>query len=50
VLKGASSAQLLAAIHAVHEGGVYIHPSVARSLVTDYMRRMGSGNDNARRA
>jgi len=48
VLKGASSTQLLAAIHAVHEGGVYIHPSVARSLVTDYISRMDSGDDRAR--
>jgi two-component system response regulator NreC len=48
VLKGASSAELLAAIHAVQEGGVYIHPSMAKSLVTDYMGRMEPGEDRAR--
>jgi two-component system response regulator NreC len=48
VLKGASSAQLLAAIHAVHEGGVYIHPSVAKNLVADYISRMEPGEEKAR--
>lgn len=48
VLKGASSAQLLAAIHAVHEGGVYIHPSVAKNLVADYVHRMEPGEEKAR--
>lgn len=48
VLKGASSAELLAAIHAVHEGGVYIHPSMAKNLVTDYIGRMEPGEDRAR--
>jgi two-component system, NarL family, response regulator NreC len=48
VLKGASSAQLLAAIHAVREGGVYIHPSVARNLVADYVSRMEPGEEKAR--
>jgi two-component system response regulator NreC len=48
VLKGASSAELLAAIHAVHEGGIYIHPSMAKNLVTDYIGRMEPGEDRAR--
>lgn len=48
VLKGASSAELLAAIHAVHEGGMYIHPSMAKNLVSDYVRRMEPGEDRAR--
>jgi two-component system response regulator NreC len=48
VLKGASSAELLAAIHAVHEGGVYIHPSVAKALVADYMSRMEPGAEKKR--
>jgi DNA-binding NarL/FixJ family response regulator len=48
VLKGASSAELLAAIHAVHEGGFYIHPSMAKNLVTDYIGRMEPGEDRAR--
>lgn len=48
VLKGASSAELIAAIHAVHEGGIYIHPSMAKNLVTDYIGRMEPGEDRAR--
>jgi two-component system, NarL family, response regulator NreC len=48
VLKGASSDQLLTAIHAVQDGGVYIHPSVAKSLVTDYISRMEPGEEKAR--
>ncbi|MBI2913788.1 MAG: response regulator, partial [Chloroflexi bacterium] len=43
VLKGASSADLLTAIRAVHEGGVYLHPSVAKHLVADYVKRMEPG-------
>lgn len=48
VLKGASSGELLAAIHAVYEGGVYINPAMAKNLVADYVRRMEPGEDKAR--
>lgn len=48
VLKGASSADLLAAIRAVAEGGVYLHPSVAKHLVADYVKRMEPGEEKAR--
>jgi two-component system response regulator NreC len=48
VLKGASSADLLSAIHAAHEGGVYLHPSVAKNLVSDYVKRMEPGEEKAR--
>ncbi len=48
VLKGGSSADLLAAIRAVSEGGVYIHPSVAGNLVSDFLKRMGPGEEKAR--
>ncbi len=48
VLKGASSADLLAAIRAVHEGGVYLHPAVAKNLVTDFIKRMEPGEEKAR--
>lgn len=48
VLKGASSADLLAAIRAAREGGVYLHPSVARDLVADYLKRMEPGEEKAR--
>jgi len=48
VVKGGSSADLLAAIRAVSEGGVYIHPSVAKNLVSDFLKRMDPGEEKAR--
>ena len=45
VVKGATSQELLAAIRAVHQGGVYLYPSVAKSLVADYLRRVGTGEE-----
>ncbi len=38
VLKGASSEELLMAIRAVHEGGVYLPPMLARHLAREYIR------------
>lgn len=45
VLKKAASADLLAAIRAVHAGDVYLYPSVARRLVSDYLTRVRSGEE-----
>jgi two-component system response regulator NreC len=39
VLKGAHSAELLAAIRAVHKGGVYLDPMMAKKLMSDYLKR-----------
>lgn len=39
ILKGADSEELLYAIHAVCEGGVYLPPRLAASLVRDYLNR-----------
>jgi len=39
VLKGAGSDELLGAIHAVAEGGVYLLPKLAGRLVQDYLAR-----------
>jgi two-component system response regulator NreC len=47
VLKGAPSADLLAAVRAAHEGGVYLHPNVAKNLVADYVKRMEPGEEKA---
>ncbi len=38
VVKGASADELLTAIRSVHEGGVYLQPSLAKELVSDYLR------------
>jgi two-component system response regulator NreC len=47
VLKGASSGDLIAAVRAAHEGGVYLHPNVAKNLVADYVKRMEPGEEKA---
>jgi two-component system response regulator NreC len=43
VLKAAAPAELVSAIRAVHQGNVFLHPSVAKMLVADYMRRVETG-------
>jgi two-component system response regulator NreC len=45
VLKKAASADLVAAIRAVHAGDVFLYPSVARRLVSDYLARVKSGEE-----
>ncbi|MBI2858334.1 MAG: response regulator transcription factor [Chloroflexi bacterium] len=45
VLKGADIQDLLSAIRSVRKGEVYLFPSVARKLLTDYLRRVESGED-----
>jgi DNA-binding NarL/FixJ family response regulator len=39
VLKGAGSAELLAAIRAVQEGGVYLNPMMTKKVLSDVLRR-----------
>lgn len=41
LLKGASTADLVAGIRAVHTGGVALGPVVAKKLVTDYLSHSG---------
>lgn len=38
VVKGGGADQVLAAIHAVHDGGVYLYPSLAKALISDHLR------------
>ncbi|HEX9074917.1 MAG TPA: response regulator transcription factor [Anaerolineae bacterium] len=45
VLKKAASADLAAAIRAVNAGDVFLYPSVARRLVSDYLTRVKSGEE-----
>ena len=45
VLKKAASADLLAAIRAVYAGDVFLYPSLARRLVSDYLGRVKSGEE-----
>ncbi|MBI4317580.1 MAG: response regulator transcription factor [Chloroflexi bacterium] len=46
VLKGARSAELLAALRAVREGEVYLLPSLTKRLVKDYLKRVRSGEES----
>jgi two-component system response regulator NreC len=45
VVKGGSPEDLLTAIRAVSEGQVYLHPTVTRFLVEDYLRRLQIGEE-----
>jgi two-component system response regulator NreC len=47
VPKRASPDDLMAAIHVVAEGEVFLHPIVAGMLVQDYLRRVRSGTEQA---
>ena len=47
VPKRAAPTDLVAAIRAVHAGEVYLHPSVAKSLVNDYLQRVQMGWERA---
>lgn len=46
VLKGASSEELLSAIFAVSEGGVYLPPKLAGTVLRDYLDREKTGKDS----
>ncbi len=43
VLKRTAATQLTVAIRAVHQGEAFLHPAVAKSLISDYLRRREEG-------
>ncbi len=43
VLKRAATSELLTAVRAVAQGGVFLYPSVAKRLVSDYLSRAQAG-------
>ncbi len=45
VLKEAASMDLQVAIKAVHRGGVFIYPSIAKGLMKDFLERAASGEE-----
>ncbi len=47
VLKGADPADLLTAVRAAHSGYVFLYPSMADKLVSDYLRRVAAGEERA---
>jgi two-component system, NarL family, response regulator NreC len=38
-IKGGSTGELINAVHTVSQGDVFLHPSVAKKLLSDYLRR-----------
>ncbi len=47
VVKEAAGIDLLVAIKAVHQGGVFIQPSIAKRVVKDFLERALSGEERA---
>lgn len=45
VLKKAAGTELISAIRAVHEGGTFLYPTVAKTVVEDYLRPDGTVSD-----
>ncbi len=45
VVKTSTSSELVSAIRAVHQGDVYLYPSIARMLVEDYVQRVRIGEE-----
>lgn len=44
-VKGGSSAELISALRALWRGDVYIYPTMARKLLSDYLQRAKTGQD-----
>jgi two-component system response regulator NreC len=49
VPKRAAPTDLVSAIHTVHQGHVYLYPSLATALVSDYVQRAQTDGDEQRR-
>jgi len=47
ILKGADVQDLLAGVRTVCRGEVYLYPTVTKKLLTDYLRRVETGEDRA---
>jgi DNA-binding NarL/FixJ family response regulator len=45
VLKRNAATELVAAIRAAHDGQAYLHPSIARRVIDDYLSRIHSSED-----
>ncbi len=45
--KDAASTDLVAAVRAIHRGGVFLYPPLAKRLVEEYLRRVSAGEERA---
>jgi two-component system response regulator NreC len=43
IIKRASADELISAIHAVNRGEAFLHPTIAKVVIRDYVRRLDSG-------
>lgn len=43
IIKRAAGAELISAIRSVYEGEAFLHPSIARVVIEDYVRRLHNG-------
>ncbi len=50
LVKDAAATELVAAVRAVHHGGVFLHPPMAKRLVEEYLGRISSGEERAAHA
>ncbi len=50
LVKDAAATELVAAVKAVHHGGIFLHPPMARRLVEEYLGRVSSGEERAAHA
>ena len=50
LVKDAAATELVAAVKAVHHGGVFLHPPMAKRLVEEYLGRLSSGEERAAHA
>jgi two-component system response regulator NreC len=47
VLKGADTSDLIAAVRIVHQGEVFLYPTMAQRLVQDYLHRVKDADDSS---
>ncbi len=45
VVKTTATSELISAIRAVHQGDVYLYPTIARMLVEDYLQKVKTGEE-----
>ena len=45
LVKDAASTELVAAVRAVHQGGVFLHPPMAKRLVEEYLHQVSTGEE-----
>lgn len=50
LVKDTAATELTEAVRAVHRGGVFLHPPLAKRLLEEYLKRISSGEERAAQA